>query len=122
MSSPEISIVMPCYQQVRFVEEAVRSVLEQEGVDLELLVLDPGSTDGTRELLLALQERYGEVLRLHFAPDAGQADAVNRGMALARGNILGWLNSDDRLRPGALRQVIPHLEGGNPAGFTGAAA
>jgi glycosyltransferase involved in cell wall biosynthesis len=107
--SPRFSIVMPCYQQVQFMEEAVRSVLDQEGVDLELLVMDPGSTDGSRELLLELQQEYGEKLLLHFAPDEGQADAINRGMAMARGNILGWLNSDDRLRPGALRQVVPFL-------------
>lgn len=104
-----ISIVMPCYQQVAFLEEAVRSVLEQEGVNVELLVMDPGSTDGSRELLLGLQRHYGDRLRLHFAPDDGQADAVNRGMTLARGQLLGWLNSDDRLRPGALRQVAAAL-------------
>ena len=111
---PEISIVMPCYQQVQFVEEAVRSVLDQEGVDLELLVMDPGSTDGTRELLQSLKEIYGERLHLHFAPDDGQADAINRGMAMARGNILGWLNSDDRLRPGALQRVVPFLNCSEP--------
>ncbi len=100
--APSISIVMPSYQQASFLEEAVRSVLDQQGVDVELLVMDPGSTDGSRELLLALKEDYGDRLQLHFAPDDGQADAVNRGMALAKGEILGWLNSDDRLRPGAL--------------------
>lgn len=111
MTTPEISIVMPSFQQAAFLEEAVRSVLDQEGVDVELLVLDPGSTDGSRELLLSLQDHYGERLRLRFEPDQGQADAVNRGMALARGNVLGWLNSDDRLRPGALREVLPLLNG-----------
>ncbi|MBE0617635.1 MAG: glycosyltransferase [Proteobacteria bacterium] len=109
-----VSIVMPCYQQAAFVGEAVRSVLDQDGVDLELLVMDPGSTDGSRELLRALEDTYGERLRLHFAPDEGQADAVNRGMRLARGSILGWLNSDDRLRPGALRRVLPLLDGPEP--------
>ncbi|MFA5516567.1 MAG: glycosyltransferase family 2 protein [Desulfuromonadales bacterium] len=104
-----ISIIMPCYQQVAFLEEAVRSVLDQQGVDLELLVMDPGSKDGSRELLRSLKETYGEKLQLHFSPDEGQADAINRGMALARGRILGWLNSDDRLRPGALRTLIPYL-------------
>ena len=111
---PEISIIMPCYQQVQFVEEAVRSVLDQQGVDLELLVMDPGSTDGTRERLQSLQAIYGERLQLHFAPDDGQADAINRSMAMARGNILCWLNSDDRLRPGALRQVVPLLDAPHP--------
>jgi glycosyltransferase involved in cell wall biosynthesis len=110
---------MPSFQQVSFLEEAVRSVLDQEGVTVELLVMDPGSTDGSRELLLRLQEDYGERLRLHFTPDAGQADAVNRGMAQARGEILGWLNSDDRLRPGALRQVVAHLDAAGPGWLYG---
>jgi glycosyltransferase involved in cell wall biosynthesis len=108
-ASPLISIVMPCYQQAPFLEEAVRSVLDQKGVDVELLVMDPGSTDGSRELLQKLKEEYGEKLILHFAPDKGQSDAINRGMALARGKILAWLNSDDRLRPGALAVVSRYL-------------
>jgi glycosyltransferase involved in cell wall biosynthesis len=112
--APGISIVMPCYQQVAFLEEAARSVLDQAGVDVELLVMDPGSTDGSRELLQGLKNRYGERLQLIFAPDDGQADAINRGMSLARGNIRGWLNSDDRLRPGALRQVIPWFAAPEP--------
>ena len=102
LHAPRLSIVMPCFQQVTFLEEAIRSVLNQREVDVELIVMDPGSTDGSRELLTTLHAEYGEQLVLHFAPDNGQSDAINRGMAMARGNVLGWLNSDDRLRPGAL--------------------
>src|SRR5665647_1641802 len=109
-----ISIIMPSFQQAAYLEEAVRSVLDQEDVDVELLVMDPGSTDGSRELLLRLQTQYGEQLQLHFAPDDGQTDAINRGMTLAHGNILGWLNSDDCLRPGALRQVLSWLDHAEP--------
>jgi glycosyltransferase involved in cell wall biosynthesis len=113
-SPPLISIVMPCFQQAAFLEEAVRSVLDQKGVDVELLVMDPGSTDGSRELLQTLKVDYGDRLRLHFAPDKGQADAINSGLGLARGNILGWLNSDDRLRSEALHWIVPHLDSGEP--------
>lgn len=116
---PLISIVMPSFQQRAFLEEAVRSVLDQAGVEVELLVMDPGSTDGSQQLLLALREEYGEKLQLHFAPDAGQADAVNRGLALARGMLLGWLNSDDRLRPGALRLIVPLLDNPQPGWLYG---
>jgi glycosyltransferase involved in cell wall biosynthesis len=111
---PLISIVMPCYQQVSFLEEAVRSVLDQRGVAVELIVMDPGSTDGSRDLLENLKTGYGERLVLHFAPDSGQSDAVNRGMAMARGTVLGWLNSDDRLRPGALLRVMSYLDSAEP--------
>ncbi|MFZ4857325.1 MAG: glycosyltransferase [Desulfuromonadaceae bacterium] len=109
-ADPRISIVMPSYQQVAYLGEAVRSVLDQREVAVELIVMDPGSTDGSRELLLELQKEYGEQLQLRFEPDSGQADAIQRGMSLARGNVLAWLNSDDRLRPGALQAVAAYLD------------
>ncbi len=114
-----ISIVMPSYQQASYLEEAVRSVLDQKGVDVELLVMDPGSTDGSRDLLLRLKREYRESLVLHFEPDQGQSDAVNRGMKLSQGKILGWINSDDRLRPGALAHIAPHLCNDEPAWLYG---
>lgn len=92
---------MPCLQQRGFVEEAARSVLQQ-GEEVELIACDPGSTDGSRDVLRRLQREFGDRLVLCFEPDAGQSDAVNRGLARARAPLLGWLNSDDRLRPGAL--------------------
>lgn len=105
---------MPSFQQAVFLEEAIRSVLDQQFAGIELLVMDPGSTDGSRELLLALHKEYGDRLVLHFEPDQGQSDAVNRGMKLARGRILAWLNSDDRLRPGALAKVVDWLDTPQP--------
>jgi glycosyltransferase involved in cell wall biosynthesis len=118
---PLISIVMPSFNQATFLEEAVRSVLAQQGVAVELLVMDPGSTDGSRELLKRLREEFGAALQLHFAPDRGQSDAVNKGLAMARGEILGWLNSDDLLRPGALALVVAQLQSGEPAWLYGRA-
>ena len=112
---------MPSYNQAEFLEEAVRSVLDQEGVSVELLVLDPGSTDGSRELLGRLRVEYGERLRLFFEPDEGQSDAVNRGMTQATGRVLGWLNSDDRLRHGALARVAVRLDRDRPAWLFGRA-
>jgi glycosyltransferase involved in cell wall biosynthesis len=118
-SLPRISIVMPSFNQVVFLEEAVRSVLDQQGVDVELLVMDPGSSDGSRELLLGLQGEYGPRLRLIFENDSGQSDAVNRGMIRAGGTVLGWLNSDDRLRPGTLARISGILDSGHPAWLYG---
>lgn len=117
-TEPVISIIMPCFQQAAFVEEAVRSVLDQPGVAAELIVMDPGSTDGSRELLRSLGKEYGERLVLHFAPDEGQPDAINKGMAMAKGNVLGWLNSDDRLRPGSLK-IAMQLDRSEPCWLYG---
>ena len=113
-TTPRLSIIMPSFQQAVFLEEAVRSVLDQQFAGVELLVMDPGSTDGSRELLLALQQEYGDCMRLYFEPDQGQSDAINQGMALAKGGILAWLNSDDRLRPGSLAKVADWLNSPEP--------
>jgi glycosyltransferase involved in cell wall biosynthesis len=105
---------MPSFQQAGFLEEAVRSVFAQNLDEIELLVMDPGSTDGSRVLLLELQKEFGEHLNLHFETDQGQSDAINKGFELARGRILGWLNSDDRMRPGALEKVVDWLDSPEP--------
>ncbi|WP_027713877.1 glycosyltransferase [Desulfuromonas sp. TF] len=118
---PLVSVVLPSFQQAPFLEEAVRSVLDQEFAEVELLVMDPGSTDGSRPLLMALKEEYGERLVLHFEPDKGQSDAINRGFGKARGRILSWLNSDDRLRPGTLERVLPWLDSPRPRWLYGRA-
>jgi glycosyltransferase involved in cell wall biosynthesis len=118
---PMVSVVLPSFQQAAFLEEAVRSVLDQKSSEVELLVMDPGSTDGSRPLLMALQKEYGERLVLHFEPDKGQSDAINRGFVKARGKILSWLNSDDRLRPGALEKVVPWLDSPQPRWLYGCA-
>ena len=103
MSRPLVSVVTPSLDQAPFVERTLQSVLDQRGdFDLEYLVVDGGSRDGT----LGILERYRDRVRLVVEPDRGQADAVNKGLRLARGEILGWVNSDDLLRPGAIDRVV----------------
>jgi len=119
--NPLVSIVMPSFQQAEFLEEAVRSVLDQQSASVELLVMDPGSTDGSRDLLLTLQKEYGDSLVLSFEPDNGQSDALNRGFKLARGQIMGWLNSDDRMRPGTLARIVGWLDSTQPRWLYGRA-
>jgi glycosyltransferase involved in cell wall biosynthesis len=100
---PKISVVMPSFNQATFIERSLRSVLNQGYPNLELIVVDGGSTDATREVL----ERYRPRLtHLVSERDRGQSDALNKGFALATGELLGWLNSDDLYLPGALQCAV----------------
>lgn len=108
--SPLVSIVMPTLDQVDFLATAVDSVLAQDLADVELIVADGGSTDGTPARLAALAQRYPGRLRWTSGPDGGPAAAVNAAVRLARAPLLGWLNSDDTLAAGALRRVAGHFE------------
>jgi glycosyltransferase involved in cell wall biosynthesis len=101
-----VSVVMPSLNQARFVEAAVRSVLEQDYQALELVVVDGGSSDGTLQRLEALLGEFGARLRWISEKDSGPANAVNKALRLARGNIIGWLNSDDLYAPGAISKAV----------------
>lgn len=97
---PIFTVVTPSYQQGIFLERTITSVLSQ-GVDLEFIVMDGGSQDQTLEILA----QYDNEIDWVSAPDGGQADAVNQGIAKAQGEIIAWLNSDDVYYPGALARV-----------------
>ena len=105
-SFPLVTIVTPSFNQAPFLRAAVESVLAQDYPAVEYLVMDGGSTDGSVDILKEFTGR----LTWESRRDAGQADALARGFARARGAILGWLNADDLLFPGALAQAVAHLE------------
>ena len=96
---PKISIVTPSYNQGRFIEQTILSVLHQNYPNVEYIVMDGGSTDETNEVLERYRHRISMVVS---EPDRGQSHAINKGMARASGEIVTWLNSDDMLAPGAL--------------------
>ena len=99
MVIPSIAIVTPSYNTGRYIGAAVRSVLEQDYPHVEYVVMDGGSTDGTVDVLRS----FGPRLQWVSKRDKGQSDAINRGFARTRGDVLGWLNSDDTYAPGAFR-------------------
>jgi glycosyltransferase involved in cell wall biosynthesis len=99
---PLVSIVTPCLNAAQYIGRTLESVFSQDYPNIELLVMDGGSTDGTVEILKGLGGRVHYV----SAPDGGAADAVNRGFRRARGSIFAWLSADDTYLPGAVSAAV----------------
>jgi glycosyltransferase involved in cell wall biosynthesis len=106
MPGPRVTIVTPSYNMAEFLEQTIQSVLAQDYPNLEYIVMDACSTDGTQEIL----SRYQDRLRYVSAPDLGAADAINRGFSLGDGEILAWLNADDTYLPGAIATAVAALQ------------
>lgn len=98
---PLISVITPSYNQGKFIRETINSVLSQDYPNVELLVMDGGSTDDT----VAILKSYGKKIKWQSKKDKGQTDAINKGMREAKGEIVCYLNSDDTFLPGTLSTV-----------------
>jgi glycosyltransferase involved in cell wall biosynthesis len=109
----KISIVTISFNQGNFLRQCIDSILTQTDCDVEYIVVDPGSTDGSRELI----ESYGDRIVKVFARDQGPADGLNQGFKRATGDIYGFVNADDYLLPGALKQVNRYFESSGLSSF-----
>jgi glycosyltransferase involved in cell wall biosynthesis len=107
---PRVSVYIPAFNASRYLRAAVESVLEQDFEDLEVCVADDGSTDGTPELLERMAEEDDRVRWTRLA-NGGIGWASNRAIAMSRGPYVGQLDSDDRLKPGAVRRLVDTLDG-----------
>jgi glycosyltransferase involved in cell wall biosynthesis len=105
-STPLVSIVTPSFNQAPFLEETIRSVLDQDYPRIEYIVIDGGSTDGSLEII---RRHQSQLAHWSSEEDMGQTDAINRGFSLAHGDVLAWLNSDDTYRPGAVKEAVAYL-------------
>jgi glycosyltransferase involved in cell wall biosynthesis len=104
--SLKISVVVPSLNQAQFLPQTLRSILGQRGdFDLECIVVDGGSTDGSREIIAAHAANADVEVKWSSEPDNGQGDAINRGLLRASGDVLAYLNSDDCYAAGALENV-----------------
>ncbi|ABF39895.1 glycosyl transferase, family 2 [Candidatus Koribacter versatilis Ellin345] len=106
MSNPSISIVTPSLNQGPFLRECLKSVAKQGISVIEHIVMDGDSTDDSMETLKAFEAECRYPLRWQSKRDRGQSDAINKGFKEAKGEIIGWLNADDRYRPGAFSAVL----------------
>lgn len=105
IKKPLVSVITPSYNQGEFIKETIDSVLSQDYENLEYIVIDAVSADDTLEIL----KSYGNKIKWVSEKDAGQADAVNKGIKMAKGEIIGWLNSDDTYYPGAVSAAVNFL-------------
>ena len=111
---PLVTIVSPSFNQARFLEATLRSVLDQDYPRIEYLVVDGGSTDGSVEII----RRYADHLDWWISEkDSGQSEAINKGLRRARGQFVGWLNSDDIYLPGAVSAAVKVFQSHPEAGL-----
>lgn len=98
---PKITIVTACYNSAKYIERSILSVLNQNYPNLEYIIIDGASTDGTIEVI----KKYTGKMKYVSEPDQGQTNALNKGFALATGEVYGWLNADEEYLPDTLKRV-----------------
>lgn len=103
---PLVSIVIPAYNHGQYLDEAIRSILEQDYPNVELIVIDDGSTDNTKDVL----EKYKGRFYSETQPNQGQVATLNKGWRMSRGDVLAYLSADDLLLPGAISSAVKCLE------------
>lgn len=102
----KISVVTISFNQAQFIEQTIQSVLSQDYPDVEYIIVDAGSSDGSRDIIQKYRDRLASII---FEPDDGPADGLNKGFAKATGDIFYYLNADDYLLPGALQTAANHF-------------
>lgn len=108
-NAPPVSVVIPCFNAARFIDETLESVAAQTFPDWEVIVVDDGSTDDSRSVIERWRLRLGERMRAHFGPNRGASAARNTGTRMALGQFVQYLDADDLLRPDTLEKRVAAL-------------
>ena len=106
---PKISLVTPSFNHAHFIEYTIKSVVEQNYPNLQYIIQDGKSQDNTEEVVKKYLDQYSDRLQFNCTQDSGQSNAINLGFAIADGEIMAWLNSDDVLLPGSLAYVADYF-------------
>lgn len=103
----KISVVTISYNQAQFLKQTIKSVFSQDYEHIEYIIVDAGSTDGSRRII---EDYASHIQKIVFEPDLGPPDGLNKGFAVATGDVFGYINSDDILLPGALTKVADYFQ------------
>lgn len=116
----KISIIIPSYNKVKYIEKTLESIVTQNYVNFEVIIQDGGSNDGTLEIIKKYAKKYPKLISFESKKDGGQLDAINKGLKKAKGEIVTYINADDVYTKGSFESVVAHyIENPNAVWFAG---
>jgi glycosyltransferase involved in cell wall biosynthesis len=120
LNTPLVSIVIPSYNKVKYIEKTLQSIVTQKNANFEVIIQDGGSTDGTLDIIKKYAKKYANLISYVSKKDGGQLDAINKGLKKAKGDIVTFINADDEYELGALETVTGYFtENPNALWFVG---
>ena len=108
--NPKISIITPCFNAALYIEQTILSIINQDYDNLEYIIIDGGSTDGTIDIIKKYENKIAYWIS---EPDNGQSEAINKGIAVSTGDVFNWVNGDDYLEVGVLKLVGEYFQKSN---------
>lgn len=109
MEYPKISIITPSFNQAKYLEQTIKSVVDQDYPNIEYFIMDGGSTDGSVDIIKKYAKKYPQIIKWQSKHDNGQVDAINQGISKSTGEIVAYINSDDYYLPKSFQAVAKYF-------------